>query len=108
MYAKKGKCLTALKDPFLCWGGCNSTAYHNEPNCASSNVLPGNLLSRKSGSVTGGTGLNLPHPGTTTQCMKTSYISLACGSLNPSSYLDHCGLLYASVLHITSTTCCCQ
>ena len=29
VYAEKAKRSTALKDPVLCWGGCNSTAYHN-------------------------------------------------------------------------------
>ena len=54
--------------------------------------------------------MNMPLPGTTGQHMMTLCISLACGSLNPSctTYLDHCGLLYVSVLHVISTTCCYQ
>ena len=35
-------------------------------------------------------------------------MSLACGSLNLSwtVYLDQCGALYATVLHVTSAACC--
>ena len=44
------------------------------------------------------------------QRMVTFCIPLACGSFDPSwmAYLDHCGLLCVSVLHIIGATCCCR
>ena len=53
-----------------------------QPICALSNVMPRGLRSRNSGSVVGGNGLKMPLLGITRQHMKTSYISLAWGSLS--------------------------
>ena len=82
----RGKCAVGRMCPpwkktaSLC--PCVTRTMAVEPNCGASNVPLGNLLSGKPGSVTGGTGLNMPRPGMMTRHTTTLCISLACGSRN--------------------------